>query len=153
MMTILDTNVISEVVRPRPEPRVLAWLAAQPNQDVYLTAITTAEVLYGIYTMPGGKRRTALDEAINLMFRHEFAGRVLPFDEAAGLRYARLVADLERAGRPMSAFDAQIAAIAGVHDAVVATRNVSHFAAAGVRLVNPWTEESVPNPLAPATRP
>lgn len=139
-MTILDTNVLSEVVKPRPEARVLQWLAAQPNQDVYLTAVTTAEILYGIHLLPAGKRRAALHDAVSLLFRHEFGGRVLPFDEAAGMSYAELVAERERAHHRISAFDAQIAAIARVHDAAVATRNTKDFVGSGVRLINPWTD-------------
>lgn len=139
-MTILDTNVLSEVVKPRPESRVLHWLAAQPNQDVYITAITTAEMLYGIQLLPAGKRRAALHEAVSLLFQHEFGGRVLSFDEAAGIRYGELVAERERANHRISAFDAQIAAIARVHGAQVATRNTRDFAGAGVSLVNPWLD-------------
>lgn len=137
-MTILDTNVLSEVVKPRPEGKVLQWLAAQPNADVYLTAITTAEILYGVFNLPAGKRQAALQQAVNLLIQHEFANRVLPFDQAASVSYAELVAQSDRAGRPMSAFDAQIAAIARVHGATIATRNMADFSGSGVRIINPW---------------
>jgi len=138
-MTILDTNVFSEVVKPRPEPKVLDWLGAQVYHDVYLTAMTMAEVLHGLNRMPEGKRRTDLHNAVDALFRHEFAGRILHFDEAAAMSYADLVAARERAGRPVAAFDAQIAAIAKVHSAIVATRNIKDFEFTGVALVNPWS--------------
>ncbi len=138
-MTILDTNVFSEVVKPRPEPKVLDWLGAQIYHDVYLTAMTMAEVLHGLSRMPAGKRRSDLQNAVDALFRHEFAGRILHFDEAAAMSYADLVSARERAGRPVAAFDAQIAAIARVHSATVATRNIKDFELTGVTLVNPWT--------------
>jgi len=138
-MTILDTNVFSEVVKPRPEPKVLDWLGAQVYHDVYLTAMTMAEVLHGLNWMPEGKRRTELHNAVDALFRHEFAGRILHFDEAAAMSCADLVAARERAGRPVAAFDAQIAAIAKVHSAIVATRNIKDFEFTGVALVNPWS--------------
>ena len=137
-MTILDTNVLSEVVKPRPEPVVIGWLSLQAFHDVYLTSITMAEMLHGLNRMPAGKRRAALEAAIQGMFQHEFAGRILPFDEMAALNYGQLVAERETAGRPMPPFDAQIAAIARMHGATVATRNTPHFDQCGVALVNPW---------------
>ena len=139
-MTILDTNVLSEVVRPRPEPKVLTWLAAQNFHDVYLTAMTAAELWHGVNRMPAGKRQSELRPVINALFQHEFAGRILPFDEMAALNYAELVTDRESAGRPVAAFDAQIAAIARVYSATVATRNTKDFELCGVALVNPWGE-------------
>jgi toxin FitB len=138
-MIILDTNVFSETVKPRPEPQVLAWLAAQRYRDVFLTAITTAEVLHGFGRMPVGKRRAQLESAVDALFRHEFAGRILPFDEAAAISYAQVMGGREAAGRPIQTCDAQIAAIARVHSAVVSTRNTKDFELCGVVLVNPWT--------------
>ena len=137
-MTILDTNVLSEVVKPAPEPKVIEWLAAQIYHDVYLTAVTVGEVLHGLARMPEGKRRAGLQAAVDAMFHHEFAGRILPFDEAAAISYAGLVTARERGGRPTGSFDAQIAAIARVHSATVATRNIKDFELCGVMLVNPW---------------
>lgn len=137
-MTILDTNVLSEVVKPRPEPVVMEWLSLQAFHDVYLTSITMAEVLHGLERMPAGKRRAALKVAVEGLFQHEFAGRILPFDEMAALNYGQLVTEREKAGRPMQPFDAQIAAIARQHGATVATRNTPHFEQSGVALVNPW---------------
>ena len=137
-MTILDTNVLSEVVKPRPEQKVLDWLEAQKYQDVFVTAMTVAEMLHGVSRMPAGKRQAGMRTAIDGMFQHEFAGRILPFDEAAAMCYAELVTARERAGRPVAAFDAQIAAIARVHAATVATRNIKDFEFCGVTLIDPW---------------
>ena len=97
-MTILDTNVFSEVVKPRPEPKVLDWLGAQVYHDVYLTAMTMAEVLHGLNRMPEGKRRTELHNAVDALFRHEFAGRILHFDEAAAIGHNPCQAILQREG-------------------------------------------------------
>ena len=138
-MTILDTNVFSEVVTPRPDPTVIEWLGAQNYQHVYLTALTSAEVRHGLSHLPPGKRQTLLQAAVEALFENEFAGRILPFDEAASFCYAQLVVERERAGRPIQAFDAQIAAIARAHGATVATRNTKDFEQCGVTLVNPWT--------------
>ena len=138
-MTILDTDVFSEVVKPRPDPTVIEWLGAQNYQHVYLTALTSAEVRHGLNHMPAGKRQALLQAAVEALFENEFAGRILPFDEAASLCYAQLVVERERAGRPIQAFDAQIAAIARAHGATVATRNTKDFEQCGVTLVNPWT--------------
>lgn len=138
-MTILDTNVFSEVVKPRPDPTVIEWLGAQNYQHVYLTALTSAEVRHGLSHMPPGKRQALLQAAVEALFENEFAGRILPFDEAASFCYAQLVVERERAGRPIQAFDAQIAAIARAHGATVATRNTKDFEQCGVTLVNPWT--------------
>lgn len=137
-MTILDTSVLSEVVKPRPEPKVLDWLGAQNYSDVYVTALTVAEMLHGLHRMPAGKRQAELLAAVDAMFQHEFAGRILPFDEAAAISYAHLMAGLERAGRKTGSFDAQIAAVARVHSATVATRNIKDFEHSGVSLVDPW---------------
>ncbi len=137
-MTILDTNVLSEVVKPRPEPKVLDWLGAQNYREVFVTALTVAEMFHGLNRMPAGKRQSELFAAVDAMFQHEFAGRILPFDEAAAMSYADLMAGLERAGRKVGSFDAQIAAVARVHTATVATRNIKDFEHSGVSLVDPW---------------
>lgn len=141
-MTILDTNIFSEVVKPRPEPKVIEWLGAQKYHEVYLTAITLAEVRHGLNNMPAGKRQAQLHDAVEALFENEFAGRILPFDEAASFCYAQLVVERARAGRPVQAFDAQIAAIARARGATVATRNTKDFEQCGVALVNPWTKLS-----------
>jgi toxin FitB len=135
---ILDTNVLSELMRPSPAARVESWVGSHPAQSLYLTSITQAEVLHGIMLLPPGRRRTALEGAAESMFETEFAGRVLAFGSDAAAPYARIAVERRRVGRPISHFDAQIAAIAGVHGATVATRSVGDFEGCGVQVVDPW---------------
>ena len=139
-MILLDTNVLSEALKPLPSPIVLRWLAAQEPSSVFTTSVTQAEVLYGIETLPPGKRRTRLLAAVEKMFAEEFEGRILPFDEDATRAFAGIVAAREAAGRPISQLDAMIAAIARSHRATVATRNTADFQHCGVDLINPWNE-------------
>lgn len=140
-MIVLDTNVISELLRPKPEGAVEAWLADQPPASVFTTAITEAEILYGVHLLPDGRRKQELLAAIGPIFAEDFAGRVLPFDEDAADAYATLAVARRQAGRPISQFDAQIAAIAASRGAAIATRNVSDFAEIGVPVINPWGYE------------
>ena len=139
-MILLDTNVLSEVLKPLPSPIVLRWLAAQEPSSVFTTSVTQAEVLYGIETLPPGKRRTRLLAAVEKMFAEEFEGRILPFDEDSARAFAGIVAARDAAGRPISQFDAMIAAIARSHRAAVATHNTADFQHCGIDLINPWTE-------------
>lgn len=139
-MIVLDTNVLSEALKPLPSPIVLHWLAAQEPSAVFTTTITQAEVLYGIETLPPGKRRMRLLAAVEKMFAEEFEGRILPFDEDAARVFARIVAARDAAGHPISQFDAMIAAIASSHRAAVATRNTADFQHCGIDVINPWTE-------------
>lgn len=138
MSTLLDTNVLSELLRAAPDEAVLAWFAAQPHDSLFVSAVTQAEMLLGVQLLPAGKRRARLQQAVEAMFRDDFAGRLLPFDEAAAAAYARVVSARRRAGRPISQFDAQIAAIAASRDVGLATRNVTDFDGCGVVLHNPW---------------
>lgn len=140
MSTLLDTNVLSELLRAAPEHSVLQWLASQPAEGLFVSAVTQAEMMLGARLLPTGKRRTALESALRGVFDEDFAGRVLPFDSAATTPYAELVAARRAAGRPISQFDAQIAAIARQHAMDVATRNVDDFADCGVIVVNPWLQ-------------
>lgn len=137
-MIILDTNVLSELMKPVPTTRVVAWMAAQPAQSLFTTSITQAEILYGVKILPEGRRRQAVETAAEAMFREDFAGRVLSFGSDATLPYACIAADRRRAGRPISQSDAQIAAIAFCSGATIGTRNVADFEICGVDLVNPW---------------
>ena len=137
-MIVLDTNVLSELMRSEPDGAVFAWVAAQPRAALYTTSVSKAEILYGIAALPEGRRRTALAAAAEAMFTDDFAGRVLPFDEAAAVHYAEIVAARRREGRAIEAFDAQIAATARVAGADLATRDVGDFADCGLTLVNPW---------------
>ena len=137
---LLDTNVLSELMRPRPEPAVLAWFAAlAPQTRFVISAITQAEILLGIALLPAGKKRATLADVARAMFEQEFQGMNLPFDEHAAPRYAALVALRSRKGSPMSVEDAQIAAIAVHHAVPLATRSTRDFALVpGLTLINPW---------------
>jgi hypothetical protein len=137
-MILLDTNVLSELMKPTPDGSVVAWLASQPATGVYTTSITQAEILHGVGLLPAGKRRTAIEAAAEAMFRDDFAGRILPFGSDAAPLYARIAIERRRAGRPVSHFDAQIAAIARLAGAIIATRNVADFEGCGVKVTDPW---------------
>lgn len=138
-MILLDTNVLSELMRSKPDPRVLAWVDAQPASQLVICAITVAEILYGIARMPDGKRKQGLLDMASAMFDEDFAGNILPFDADAAVHYAEIAAESEARGRVVEMADAQIAAIGRLHDAIVATRNTRHFESLGVGLVDPWT--------------
>jgi predicted nucleic acid-binding protein len=135
---VLDTNVVSELMRASPAEAVLQWISGQASEALYTTSITQAEVLNGVLKLPAGRRRRAIEEAAEAMFREDFAARVLPFDREAARPYAELVNERRRRGRPISQFDAQIAAIARAAGAVVATRNVDDFEHCGVDVLDPW---------------
>ncbi len=137
-MIVLDTNVISELLRAAPAPAVSAWFARQKTNDVYLCAVTEAELRRGAAILPAGRRRDALHEAIDLIMAQDFPHRILPFDSAAARHYAVITAARRAAGRPISLFDAQIAAVARAHAAMVATRDVAGFEGCGIEIVNPW---------------
>ena len=137
-MIVLDTNVLSEPLRPTPSARVLEWLRSQPNAALFTTTITEAELLYGIAISPHGKRRRVLESGVAKIFAERMIGRILPFDSAAARDYADLVATRRRAGRPISEADARIAAIARSRGAELATRNVADFAGCGLEVINPW---------------
>ena len=137
-MIILDTNVISELTREKPDGVVFAWAHAQPATGLYVTTITEAEVLQGIELLPKGKRRDALAAKVKVLFDRLFGSRVLPFESDAARSYAVIAAERRRLGRPISTFDAQIAAIARANGARVATRNVDDFAECGADVIDPW---------------
>ena len=137
-MIVLDTNVLSEPLRPSPSAKVLDWMRSQPNTVLFTTTITEAELLYGIAMLPRGKRRDLLESVVGRMFAVHLAGRVLPFDSAAARDYADIAAMQRRSGRPMSEPDARIAAIARSRGAELATRNVADFAGCELEVVNPW---------------
>jgi toxin FitB len=136
--TILDTNVLSELLRTRPSPTVLAWFAAQPPASLSVTAVTQAEMMLGARLLPTGKPRTALERALSSMFDEDFPGRVLPFDSQAVPAYVAIVAERRSIGRPISQFDAQIAAIARSSGARLATRNTVDFEQCGIDVIDPW---------------
>jgi predicted nucleic acid-binding protein len=138
-MILLDTNVLSELMKPSPAPGVVGWIAARPAASLYTTSVTQAEILHGVMLLPAGKRRNAFESAAEAMFRDDFPGRVLPFASDAAPLYARIAVARRKAGRPISHFDAQIAAIARLTGAMIATRNVADFEGCGVKVVNPWS--------------
>jgi toxin FitB len=137
---VLDTNVLSEALKPAPSAIVLRWLAAQEPSTVFTTTITQAELLYGVEALPPGKRRTQLRAAIEKMLAQEFEGRILPFDGNAAREFGRIAVSRDAGGRPISQLDAMIASIARSHQAAVATRKTGDFERCGIKLIDPWTE-------------
>jgi predicted nucleic acid-binding protein len=139
-MIVLDTNVVSEALKPSPSRIALRWLAVQEPRAVFITTITQAELLYGIESLPSGKRRVNLSAEIERTFEEDFPDRILPFDEESARIFAKIAADRKASGRPIAQFDAMIAAIARSRSAAVATRNISDFEGCGIRVINPWVE-------------
>ncbi len=137
-MIILDTNVISEPLRQTPEGQVIKWIDAQALETLYLSAITVAELRFGMASLPTGKRRDRLQESLEKQVLPLFAGRVLPFDMSASQAYGELMAKARVAGLAIGAADGYIAATAAANGMMVATRDVSPFEAAGVDTINPW---------------
>jgi predicted nucleic acid-binding protein len=134
---VLDTNVLSELMRPRPSPAVLRWVDEKPTASLCTTSVTQAELLHGIFLLPRGKRRDAIAALAETLFAR-LEGRVLPFGSDAVRVYAEIAATRRAAGRPIGAFDAQIAAIARAAGAELATRNGDDFEGCGVVVVDPW---------------
>ena len=139
-MILLDTNVISEPWKPVPEPRVLAWIDAQAIETLFLSAVTVAELRFGIGAMPSGRRRSVLHERLEQQVFPLFAGRVLSFDLGASQAYAELMVRARSEGRAIGKADGYIAATAASRGYAVASRDVSPFEAAGVRVLNPWED-------------
>lgn len=137
-MILLDTNVVSELMRPSPAQSVVHWVAAEPVSSLYTTSITQAEIMLGVLLLPAGRRRKELEAAAEAMFEEDFAGRILPFGNEAARAYARIAAERRRIGRPISHFDAQIAGIARSSGAALATRNVADFENCSIKIINPW---------------
>ena len=155
-MIILDTNVLSELMRPKPSTRVVAWVAKQPAAELFTTAITEAEIFYGIELLTKGKRREALLLAAEAMFAEDLAGRIFGFDSDAARIFSKIAAHRRALGKPITHADAQIAAIAQVRSAKLATRNVADFEDCDLALVDPWNGQDVPpdaanTPLNPPT--
>lgn len=136
-MIVLDTNVVSETMRLRPDEVVTTWLDQQDWSDLHLTAVVIAELRFGGARLPAGQRQSALLERIGALVR-QFEGRILPFDVEATELFAAIAAHRARIGNPIDFADAQIAAICRLHGATLATRNVRDFAACGIPVVNPW---------------
>ena len=139
-MIVLDTNVVSELMKARPAAAVAEWVSRRDSSGYYTTSITQAEILHGVMSLPAGRRRRAIESAAEAVFATDFAGRILAFASPAARSYAELVSDRRRRGRPISQFDAQIAAIARVAGATLATHNVRDFEHCGIGVVDPWLE-------------
>ncbi len=137
-MILLDTNVISEPLRPVPDQNVIGWMDAQPLEALYLTAITVAELRAGVALLPVGKRQQSLSKSLETTVLPLFANRILPFDFSCSPAYAEMMAQSRGAGFSISAADGYISAIALTHGFAVATRDTNPFAAAGVDVINPW---------------
>lgn len=138
-MVLLDTNVLSEMMRPEPDTRFADWIVRQSSDDLFTAAMCQAEILAGLAVMPAGRRRAALEEAAHAMFADDFGGRILPFDADAAIVYAELFASRQKAGRPSGTIDLMLAAIARTQGAVVATRNIADFEGLGLDILDPWT--------------
>lgn len=127
-------------MKPAPSPAVESWLRRQATSELFTTAVTQAEILYGAALLPKGKRRSSLEAAVTSIFEYDFSTRILPFDAEAAFLFAKVMVLRRAGGRPMAAFDAQIAAIALSRKAELATRDTADFEGCGVTLRNPWTE-------------
>ena len=139
-MIILDTNVISALMRPSPDANVVNWVTGQTALNLYLSTVSEAELRFGVEILPTGARRTKLLDEVDGMLREDFAGRVLPFDSVAAQAYAVIAAARRVAGRPINHADCQIAAIAQSRGASVATRDMDDFEGSGVDVINPWAD-------------
>ncbi|MDE2652336.1 MAG: type II toxin-antitoxin system VapC family toxin [Gemmatimonadota bacterium] len=138
MSTLLDTNVVSELMRASPEPAVARWVSGHTVEDLFLSAVSEAELRYGAAILPVGRRRETLLYRIEAMLRDAFADRVLPFDSDAARTYGPIAALRRSAGRPVASADCQIAAIAAARRMRLATRNVRDFEGMGIDIVDPW---------------
>lgn len=138
-MIVVDTNVLSELMRPKPNPLIVVWAGKHFRKDAYTTAITKAELLSGILRMPSGRQKERLAAYVNEMLSDIFLDRILAFNSECAERYANIVATRFRKGLPIEPPDAQIAAITSLAGAAIATRNVADFEACGLTILNPWT--------------
>ncbi len=139
-MTILDTNVLSAIMRTNPEAVVVEWLDRQPSDSVWLSSITVFETRFGLALMPKGRRRRDLERAFEAVLTEDLANRVLDFDSVAAAAAAQLAADRQKAGRAVDLRDTLIAGIALARRATIATRNTKHFEGLDVPVINPWDE-------------
>jgi predicted nucleic acid-binding protein len=137
-MIILDTNVLSALMRSAPEPAVVAWLDHQPAESVWITSITLFEARLGLALLPSGRRRQALEAAFARLLEEDLENRVLDFDSAAAIEAATLAAERQQNGRSVDMRDTQIAGIALARHATLATQNIRHFADLKISIVNPW---------------
>ena len=138
MSLLLDTNVVSELLRPSPNPAVEGWVAERPAAELYFSAVGETELRYGVAMLPTGQRKDVLAAAIDGILREDFEDRILPFDSDAARAYANIAAAYRPAGRTVAPADCQIAAIAHSRGTAVATRNVKDFEDIGIEIVDPW---------------
>ena len=143
-MIVVDTNVVSELSRPSPNPRVLSWVESQDSAELYVTVMTVAELCYGVARIPDQQTRERVSRDNESLLSMYFAGRILNLDEAAARDYAGILARFRRGQAPFDAHDCMIAAIARVNRAPVATRNVRDFRSFGVQIINPWETAATP---------
>ena len=141
-MIVLDTNVISALMRATPESNVVAWLDAQPSESIWTTSVCVFEVRYGLNILPEGNRRQAFQDAFEQALAHDLESHVLEFDSAAAHEAAAIAARLRTAGRTVEIRDVQIAGIVSARRGTLATRNTAHFIDSGIPLINPWDEGS-----------
>ena len=146
MTVLLDTNIVSELLRPTSNPAVETWVGEWPATDLYFSAVGEAELRYGVSILPMGRRRDALVSAIEAILREDLDDRILPFDSAAAREYADIAAVRRAAGRPVAPADCQIAAIARSCGMLLASRNVRDFEGIDIEVVNPWGTERAPRP-------
>lgn len=137
-MIAVDTNVVSELLRPQCDPKVTAWVNAQPSETLFLTSINAAELWAGVAVLPEGARKRALEASLESVLNRLFVGRRLPFDDAAARAYATIMQRTQAAGTPVPLADGLIAAIAAARGFIVATRDEPSFRAAGISVINPW---------------
>jgi len=138
MIYLLDTNVLSETMRPAPSPAVASWLRKLPLRSLFTAAICQAEILAGVAVLAEGRRRSELEAMAAGMFSQDFDGRILPFDSSAAAAYAQLFAIRRQKGRPIATADLIVAATARSHDAAVVTRDAGGFEDCGVEVIDPW---------------
>ena len=137
-MIVLDTNVLSECWRKSPNIQVLTWLAAQPQASLFTTTVVESEILYGVQLLADGARKDALSLAVKAVFNDNLTGRVLTYDRDAARSYAEIASNRKKMGKPISQFDAMIAAVAHSRGATLATRNVKDFEGCAIPLLDPW---------------
>ncbi|MDQ2995042.1 MAG: type II toxin-antitoxin system VapC family toxin [Pseudomonadota bacterium] len=137
-MILIDTNIISEMMKPAPDAKVITWIDQQDIMHLYISTITIAELAYGINALPAGNRRNYLEKAFNSVVREAFEYRIFTFDEVAAHQYGIIMSQRKNIGKPMSMADGQIAAIAQAHNCTIATRNTNDFANSNLDLVNPF---------------
>ncbi len=137
-MFLLDTNVISELIRPNPNPAVVNWVAGHLSSKLFISVITEMELIYGIAILPSGRRRTLIAKSIESMLQEDFSGRILPFDRKAASASALIRANRRKLGKKIQTADAQIAGIAYIYETILVTANEKDFVDCGIEIVNPW---------------